>query len=112
MCARTTPTIARSSEPFEKNASVDAPSATTGATAEEVDAVEDVGSTMGPARSGTTNLARIIGGTSVVKTVLRATLVSHRCRRQEGTKTINRTSGLGASKSHELSLVSWVELRP
>ena len=36
--------------------------------AEEVDEVEDVGTTVGPARSGGTNLARIIGRISLMRT--------------------------------------------
>ena len=69
------------------DASVDAPSATTGATVEEVDEAADVGTTAGPARSGATSLVRIAsrtslvrapGGTSLARTVHRAILVSLR----------------------------------
>ena len=56
----------RSSEPFEKDALVDAPSATTGATAEEEE-VEDDGTTEALARSGVTDLARIAGRTSLAR---------------------------------------------
>jgi len=103
------------------DASVDAPSATTGATAEEVDEVEDVGTTVGPAKSGTTNLTRIVGrnsfvrapgGTSLMRIVLRATMVSLCRRRHEGMTTINRTKGLGASRSRAPSPASWEALRP
>ena len=72
------------------DALVDAPSAETGAMAEEVDEVEDVGMTAGPARSGVTSPARTVGrtslvrapgGTSLTRTILRAILVSLRCLR-------------------------------
>ena len=71
---------------------VDAPSATTGATAEEEELVEDDGMTVALARSGVTNLARIagrtslvraLGGTSLVRTVLRAMPASLRCRHRQ-----------------------------
>ena len=54
----TTPTTVKSSEPFEMDASVDAPSATTRATAEEEDKAEDAWTIVAPARSGATSLAR------------------------------------------------------
>ena len=94
------------------DASVDAPSATTRAKAEEEDVAEDVGMTVAHARSGATglvrtagriSLARVPGGTSLVRIDLRATPVFPRCRhRQEGTTTTIKTRGLGASRSHVL----------
>ena len=47
--------------------SVDAPSATTGATAEEGDEVEDTGTTAAPIRSGATSLMRTTGRTSLAR---------------------------------------------
>ena len=83
---------------------------------------EDVGTTMAHARSGATDLvrtagrislARAHGGISLVRTVLKATLAFLHCRHhQEGMMTIIRTRGLGASRSHVLSLASLVEPRP
>ena len=117
----TTPTNARSSGPFEKDASVDAPSAMTGATAEEEDEAEDDGTIVALARSGVTDLARItgrtslareLGGISLARTAHRATRASLRCRHQEGMMTTTRTRGLGASRSHVLSLASWAVPRP
>ena len=108
--------------PFEKDASVDAPSATTGATAEEEDMAEDDGMTMALARSGVTDLARTagrtslargLGGISLARIARRATqafLLRH--HRQEGMTTITRTRGLGDSRSHALSLASWAVPRP
>ena len=49
----------RSSGPFEKDASVDAPSATTGATAEEEDVAEDDGTTVALVRSGEIGRAHV-----------------------------------------------------
>ena len=104
------------------DASVDAPSATTGATAEEEDEVEDAGKIAAPARSGATGLVRTTGRTSLVRahgginlarTTLREMLDFHRCRHsQKGTMTTIRTRGLGASRSRVLSPASWAELRP
>ena len=101
---------------------VDAPSATTGATAEEEDVAEDDGTTVPLARNGATglvrsagriNLARVLGGISLARTVLRAMLEFLRCRpHQEGTATTIKTRGLGASRSRVLSPASWAELRP
>ena len=112
---------ARSSEPSEKDASVDASSATTGAPAEEEE-VEDDGMTEALARSGVTALARIAGRTSVARglggidlarTARRATKAFLLCRhRQEGMKTTTRTRGLGASRSRVQSPASWAALRP
>ena len=117
----TTPTNARSSEPFEKEASVDAPSATTGATTEEEEEVEDDGTTETLARSGVTDLARIagrtsptreLGGISLTRTAHRETQAFLSCYHQEGMMTTTRTRGLGASRSREPSLVSWVVPKP
>ena len=106
----------KSSEPFAKDALVDAPSAATGATAEEEEEVEDDGMTEALARSGVTALATIAGrtslarrpgGISLMRTACRATqaFLLYRCR-QEGMMTTTRTKGLGASKSRVLSLAS------
>ena len=71
------------------DASVNAPSATTGATAEEEDEAEDAGTTAALARSGATDLmrtadkislARAPGGTSLARITLRATPVFLRFR--------------------------------
>ena len=119
-CIPTTPTTVKSSEPFEKDASVDAPSATTEATAEE-DMVADAGMTVAHARSGATGLVRTSGRTCLVKVpgvislariILREMLGFLHCRHQEGTTTTAKTMGLGASKSLMLSSASWEVLRP
>ena len=104
------------------DASVDAASATTGATAEEEDVVEDAGTTVALAMSGMTglmrtagrtSLMRVPGGISLARTILRATPDFLCCRhRQEGMTTTIKTRGLGASQSHALSPASWAELRP
>ena len=88
----------------------------TEATAEEEDVAEDAGTTGARARSGATgpvrtadriSLARALGGISLARTVLRVMLASLHCHRhQEGTTTIARTMGLGASKSLVLSPAS------
>ena len=49
------------------DASVDAPSATTGATTEEEDEVGDAGTIAAPARSGATGLARTAGRTNLAR---------------------------------------------
>ena len=67
MYTATTPMTIKKSGPFEMDASVDAPSATTGATTEEEDKAEDDGTTEALARSGVTDLARIAGRTSLVR---------------------------------------------
>ena len=113
-------TVKRSG-PFGMDASVDAPSATTGATAEEEDVAEDAGTTVALARSGVTSLvrtagkislARAPGEISLAETTLRATLVFLRCRgHPEGTTTTIWTKELGASKNRVLSPASWAELR-
>ena len=58
----TTPTTATSLGPFEMDALVDAPSATTGAMAEEEDVAEDARTIMALARSGATGLAKMLAG--------------------------------------------------
>ena len=72
-----------------KDASVDAPSVTTGDTAAEEEEAEDDGTTEALARSGVTDLARIAdrtslatepGGISLARTARRATQVFLRCR--------------------------------
>ena len=109
----------------------DAPSATTGAMAEEEEEVEDDGKTVVLVKGGVTDLARIAGRTSLVREVggtrltrevggtslarithkaMRASLLYHHS--QGGTKTIIRTRGLGASRSRAQSLASWAELKP
>lgn len=100
----------------------DAPSATTGAMAEEEEEVEDDGKTVALAKGGVTdlartagrtNLAREAGGISLVRIALKATqssLLSHLSR--GGMTTIIRMKGLGASRSRTQSLASWAALRP
>ena len=113
---------ARSSGPFEKDASVDALSTTTGATAEEEEGTQDAGKTAAHAKGGATNLATIAGrtrltretgGISLARIARRATQAFLLCHhRQEGMMTTTRTRGLEASKSRVQSPVSWAELRP
>ena len=93
--------------------SADAPSATTGAMAEEEEEVEDDGKTVALAKGGVTDLAREAGGISVVRIARTATHASLLYRHhQEGTKTNIKTRGLGASRSRVQSLASWAALRP
>ena len=102
--------------------SADAPSATTGAMAKEEEEVVDDGKTMALARDGVTALARTVGRTNLVRGLggislvwiaRKATQDFLLCRHhQEGMTTIIRTSGLGASRSHVLSLASWAAPRP
>ena len=102
--------------------SADAPTATTGATAEEEEEVVDDGKTVALTKGGVTNLvgiarrtslAREVGGISVVRIARTATHASLLYRHhQEGTKTNIKTRGLGASRSRAQSLASWVEHRP
>ena len=118
----TTPTNAKSSVPCEMCVSVDAPSATTGAMAEEEEEVEDDGKTVALAKGGVMDLARTAGrislareagGISLVRIVLKATPVFlHYHRRQEGMTTTIKTRGMGASRSHVPLLASWVAPRP
>ena len=100
----------------------DAPSTMIGATAEEEEEVEDDGKTVALAKGGVTDLARTagrtslareVGGISLVRTALKATRASLLCyHSQGGMKTITRTRGLGASRSHAQSLASWAAPRP
>ena len=102
--------------------SSNAPSATTGAMAEEEEEVADDGKTVALVKGGVTDLARTTGRTSLtreageislVRIARAATQAFLLCRhRQGGTKTNIRTRGLGASRSHVQSLASWVVLRP
>ena len=102
--------------------SADAQSATTGAMAEEEEEVEDDGKTMALAKGGVTDLTRTAGRTSLarelgeislVRIARKATQAFLLCHHhQEGIKTIIRTRGLGASRSHMQSLASWAALRP
>ena len=63
--------------------------------------VADAGTTVTHARSGTTSLARALGGTSLVRIVLKATLAFLHCRHhQEGMTTTTKTRGLGVSRNH------------
>ena len=99
-------------------ASADAPSAMTGAMAEEEEEVADDGKTVALAKGGVTDLARITGRTSLAREAREVSLVGTArtvtqafllCRhRQGGTKTNIRTRGLGASRSRAQSLASWV----
>ena len=93
----------------------------TGATAKEEEEVEDDGTTEALARSGVTDLARIAGRTSlarelgginlarIARRAMQAFLLCH--HHQEGMTTTTRTRGLGASRSHVLSLASWAAPR-
>ena len=102
--------------------SADAPSATTGAMAEEEEEVADDGKTLALAKGGVTDLARITGRTnlareagevSLVRIARTATQAFLICRhRQGGTKTNIKTRELGASRSCARSLASWVAHRP
>ena len=106
----------KSSEPFAKDASVDAPSTTTRATAGEEDEVEDAGTTAAPVMGGATGLvrtagritlARVPGGVSLMRIVLRATQAFPQCHHhQEGMTTTIKTRGLGAFRSRVLSPAS------
>lgn len=109
----------------------DAPSAATGAMAEEEEEVEDDGKTMALAKGGATDLARTAGRTSLMREVggthlvrgvggiilvriahkaMRASFLCHHSR--GGMKTIIRTRGLEASRSRVQSLRSWAALKP
>ena len=104
------------------DASVDAPSATTGATAEEEDKVEDAGTTAAPVRSGATGLARTTGRTSLARLAGEISLVkiAHTATQafllwrhhQGGTKNNIKRRRLGASRSRAQSLASWVARGP
>ena len=108
-----------------------APSATSGAMAEEEEEVEDDGKTVALAKGGVTDLARTAGRTSLVREVggthltrgvggislariahkaTRASLLCHHSR--GGMKTIIWTRGPEASRSCVQSLASWAAPRP
>ena len=96
--------------------SADAPSATTGAMAEEEEEVADDGKTVALAKGGVTDLARITGKTrlasetgriSLARIARKAMQASLRCRRSQGeTRTATKTRGLGASRSRTRSPAS------
>ena len=113
---------AKSSGLWKMCVPADAPSATTGAMAEEEEEVQDDGTTVALAKGGVTDLARITGRTSLAREAREISLVRIAraatqafllCRHhQGGTKTNIKTRGLGASRSRVLSLASWAELKP
>ena len=102
--------------------SVDTPSATTGAMAEEEEEVADDGKTVALTKGGVTGLVRTAGRTNlarevgeinlvrIARTATQAFLLCH--HRQGGTKTNIKTRELGASRSRAQSLASWVACRP
>ena len=102
--------------------SADARSATIGAMAEELEEVADDGKTMALGKGGMTDLARIagrtslargLGGVSLARIARRATQAFLLCHHhQEGMRTLIRTRGLGASRSHVLSIASWAVPKP
>ena len=112
----TTPMNGKSSGPYEMGVSADAPSATTGAMAEEEEEAEDDGKTVALAKGGMTDLARTAGrtsltredgGISLVRIARKATQASLLCHQhQGGMETSIRTRGLGASRSRAQSLAS------
>ena len=118
----TTPTNVKRSKPCEKEGSAVAPTAVTGATVEEEEGTQDAGKTAARAKSGAINLARIAGkirlaretgGISLARIARKATQASLRCRRNQGEmRTVIRTKGLGASRSHVRSRAAWAELKP
>ena len=102
--------------------SADAPSATTGAMAEEEEEVEDDGKTVALAKGGVTDLARIAGRTSLAREAGGISLarIAHKATQafplyrhhQGGMKTNIKTMGLWASRSRAQSRASWVAPRP
>ena len=111
--------------------SADAPSATTGAMAEEEEEVQDDGKTVALAKGGVIDLARTAGRTSLVREVggthlvrgvggISLARIAHKEMRasllcghsQGGKKTIIRTRGLEASRSRASSPGSWAALKP
>ena len=100
----------------------DAPSAATGAMAEEEEEVEDDGKTVALAKGGVTDLARITSWTSLAReageiSLVRITRAATRTfllrrHRQGGTKTNIRTRGLGASRSRAQLLASLAAPKP
>ena len=113
---------ARSSWLGEMNVSAGAPSAMIGAMAEEEEEVEDDGKTVALAKGGVTDLARTagrtslareVGGISLARIAHKATRASPLCHRSRGgMRTIIRTRGLEASRSHVQSLASWAAHKP
>ena len=107
---------AKSSGSCVKEGLADAPTAATGATAEEEEGMQDAGKTAAHAKGGATDLARIAGrislaretgGISLASIVRKETQASLHYRRSQGEmRTIIRTRGLGASRSHVQSLAS------
>ena len=108
--------MSKSSEPCEKEGSVVAPTAVTGATVEEEEGTQDAGKTVARAKGGAINLTRIAsktclaretGGISLVRIARKATQASLRYRRSQGEmRTVIRTKGLGASRNHARSPTS------
>ena len=106
----TTPMNVKSSEPCEKEGSAVALTVVTGATVEEEEGTQHAGKTAAPAKGGATNLTRTAGetclamgtgGISLVRIALTATQASLHYRRSQGEmRTVIRTRGLGASRSH------------
>ena len=96
--------------PFEMDAPVDTPSAMIGAMAKAEEEVEDDGTTVALAKGGVTGLARTAGRTSLARGLGEISLMRIARRathvfllwhhHQGGMKTIIRTRGLGASRSH------------
>ena len=95
--------------------SADAPSAMTGAMAEEEEEVEDDGKTVALAKGGATDLARTAGrislgeagGISLARIARKVTQASLRYRHSQGEmRTVIRTRGLGASRNHVRSPAS------
>ena len=118
----TTPTNAKSSGPCRTCVPADAPSATTGAMAEEEEEVEDNGKIVALAKggmsdlartAGRTSLAREVGGISLARITRKATRASLLCHHSRGgMKTITRTRGLEDSRSRTQSLASWAAHKP
>ena len=103
--------------------SADAPSAATGAIAEDEEEVADDGKIEALAKGGVTDLVRTAGRTSLTRELGEISLVriAHKAtqafllchhHRQEGITTIIGTRGLGASRSRAQSLASWAAPRP
>ena len=86
----------------EMGALAAAPSAVTAPTTVEEAAAEVAGTTAtNPARTaGKASLVTALGGTSLVRTVLRATLASLRCHHRQGeTTTTGKTMGWGLPRA-------------
>src|SRR3954462_6435987 len=108
--------------PCEKEESADALTVLTGVTTEEEEGTRDARKTAAHVQAGVTNLARTAGvthlargtgGTSLVRIALMATQVCRCCHlSQEGMKTVTKTKGWGASKTHAQSPASGAEPKP